>query len=1302
MALECPSIRAYPFNFEASTNPTDALPMSVAHSVVSQTDRLRNSEHFPRHFGDVVPCTPIHVELRRSQNENFGLHFRIAQRDSVCYSLLVVDVEHSSPASKAGIRINDKLIAVNDLLLNQLPLQSVLSILRYEMDHTHVKLTLSRHMAGAGFEDDENEMIRHPTHSQDHSHGLVPRTVRLIKGRDCRAFGLHIEHDTDFGHVIGKIMPGSCADISGVRQGDIIVQFGEEVILHLPYNVIKEKLQANKADEVTLSVVSRSDLLNAVSRNIPIFTTTDEVARNDSSKSILSLDNSDGSPLASAEDPFSEPVNNDRDQSVIGITDTHEKQFESDEGLMRDDQCILDSNGEDLGREANPPLSDSQCSKEVTPESVENNNGNCVTRQCAEEKPISIDVSRDELSTVSVFANPFAGAQVGADKQKDDKDQQNSSLEELSSSKGEEDSLEMASDQQQLPAPYPQKRMLVHKVHSPRQSIFDDTAYCTGFAKAQRPEEEPASQHRSAFAAFNVRLNSGSDRRARETPSLDQSSSCQTMTILVPALIEKDKSFGWKLHNGVERKLRINKIEFGSAAESAGFRVGDQLIYINSLRADHWKDTDAMEIFNRMVVQQDVDVTLKRYKHIRRSESTTHAKSEVKASNKENKSSTRHRKSNPYTSDSSLQPIGFESVRFRTVLPSPLSHLHVDQLSSKRLEEEESLPAFGIEKADDSPLVCAEHPRTVRILNTDSSMLGFDLKTITIEKDGRNVVMHALGNIVQGLPADLANVREADRLLAINGTSVDALTHDEVLTMIRMNVSDLRLEIKSDHTVKAAINDFHSQSKKDGGSKPPAPDSNGRSPLVDSADNGSILNSVLANDHGPTQHREVEVCVRPEKDSQFLGFSLTSQLRVHDVEPGSAAERAGVKKGDSVLAVNDWKVTPANRVEAFGQLKLGISESVVKLKLLRPLPRSGHSAILSGSPSIPHQEPSGRLCELVSIRKDENVGLSIKENHHGPHEIIAVVPKSPASFSGLNTGDLIIKVNGISVHGDTFESVKSLIRKGHSEGKLTLEVIDPIVYSEMKDQLNLSDEVSDINKNNSLNGVDGSPSSCSLVGAQRTPRLPMRDYPTAEVTRKLSSSQAARNSAASAASGVHLQRARTGCYFIKSMDDTSKAARAGLRADDVILSINGKQLSNLDGHHANSLFSNELLTSTNIDMVVRTNGHSDAICSIRGESVSWRIDSNRNNDNYRTESAKPPFLMGGAAQARLQPSISSQASGVINRFVSEPDIPAKYGPFMNGKDAGSVSKVEGTVNGRRRKIIQTIRRFCTPNANRSR
>ena len=99
------------------------------------------------------------------------------------------------------------------------------------------------------------------------------------------------------------------------------------------------------------------------------------------------------------------------------------------------------------------------------------------------------------------------------------------------------------------------------------------------------------------------------------------------------------------------------------------------------------------------------------------------------------------------------------------------------------------------------------------------------------------------------------------------------------------------------------------------------------------------------------------------------------------------------------------------------------------------------------------EKKNTRICNLVVRRAFEGFGFVLKKSKNPPHEIANISPNSPAAISGLENGDLLLKINGVAVVNEKYPQVVLLVKNGMNgvNGLTRLEVIRPELFKKTDD-----------------------------------------------------------------------------------------------------------------------------------------------------------------------------------------------------------------------------------------------------------
>ncbi|HTV50365.1 MAG TPA: DegQ family serine endoprotease [Steroidobacteraceae bacterium] len=162
--------------------------------------------------------------------------------------------------------------------------------------------------------------------------------------------------------------------------------------------------------------------------------------------------------------------------------------------------------------------------------------------------------------------------------------------------------------------------------------------------------------------------------------------------------------------------------------------------------------------------------------------------------------------------------------------------------------------------------------------------------------------------------------------------------------------------------------------------------------------------------------------------AQVYGLAHAEGALVTQVVTGSAADRAGIRTGDIILAVNGSPVkSPTELRNSIGLMRVG---DHVELELLRDGKTRRVSAVIAAAPTL----------ETAVLKPaDIHAGLEGANLADAPDQggalVAAVEPGSRAAQAGLRSNDLIIGVNQSRV-----DSVKELRQHAAGADTLVLEV----------------------------------------------------------------------------------------------------------------------------------------------------------------------------------------------------------------------------------------------------------------------
>ncbi len=175
--------------------------------------------------------------------------------------------------------------------------------------------------------------------------------------------------------------------------------------------------------------------------------------------------------------------------------------------------------------------------------------------------------------------------------------------------------------------------------------------------------------------------------------------------------------------------------------------------------------------------------------------------------------------------------------------------------------------------------------------------------------------------------------------------------------------------------------------------------------------------------------------------ARTLKLDKTTGALVGDVVSGSPAEKAGIRRGDVIIAFNNEPVEGARdlpRMVAKAPVGEDVTVTVLRDGVERRLPvtvgKLSSETAKAEESSQPDQGKWGLLLQDVTPGMAGSLGLADNEGVM----VVGVLPRSPADLAGIHRGDVILEVN--RQPANSVKEVKELIAKADDEETLLLLV----------------------------------------------------------------------------------------------------------------------------------------------------------------------------------------------------------------------------------------------------------------------
>lgn len=384
---------------------------------------------------------------------------------------------------------------------------------------------------------------------------------------------------------------------------------------------------------------------------------------------------------------------------------------------------------------------------------------------------------------------------------------------------------------------------------------------------------------------------------------------------------------------------------------------------------------------------------------------------------------------------------------------------------------------------------------------------------------------HLVRCLEMGGNAELAGMKDGDRILRVNGTFVDGLSHSEVVEMVRNSGSSVTFHMLDEASYKLA---------------------KAQGVNLGDPNTSPVINGV--SKHAP----KPKLCYLVKSNSGY-GFSLRSVkgqqgLFMTEVVQGGVADRAGVRLNDRLLEINGDDMDSKTHDQAVEKIK-SAGGTLMFLLADEEIDRHYQSkhmkmgAWLATTKHLPHKP---KIAELT--KGNDGYGFLLKEEPMlSGHFIRDIDRGSPAERAGLKDMDRLVAVDGKEVDGFSHEQVVDCIRM--SGRHCTLLVVD-----KETDQMYKKGNVSPMLFWEEMKSLALPPSYNEAVTtpAAVRPPSPIQDRDD-DLKPKLCKMEKT-----SAGYGFHLNGIQGVCgQYIKEVVKGGAADRAGLEDDDMVVEVDG-------------------------------------------------------------------------------------------------------------------------------------------------
>jgi len=312
-------------------------------------------------------------------------------------------------------------------------------------------------------------------------------------------------------------------------------------------------------------------------------------------------------------------------------------------------------------------------------------------------------------------------------------------------------------------------------------------------------------------------------------------------------------------------------------------------------------------------------------------------------------------------------------------------------------------------------------PRVYKITKKDGSF-GFNLKGFV----ARQKQAHIIEKITPGGVADVAGMRDDDRLVRVNKTNVEKLDHKQLVALIKKSGNTLTLMV-----VDAATYHHYKLAKK----KFSVKDVTTLSTAVKAK---KVVDALNHDESSVLAARQLHIV--PSSDG--MGFFLRSRNKIDEefaggLEKDGSGYICGLRENDRIIAVNGTSVHNKSHEEIVAMLKSNKHHVVLIVLSPKALRRVEGKGIGSLDDMETSKLEKPRLVKMT--KGDDGYGFYMKMEQGRPYHILSDIEDgSTAEQAGLKNKEILASVNGECVMHKSHQSCVEKIKESGDQVSLVV------------------------------------------------------------------------------------------------------------------------------------------------------------------------------------------------------------------------------------------------------------------------